>query len=522
MKKKTSIMTLRDCIRDAGEFYSTTVALGTEEGRFLAPSLKTAPVVRPGDILVALAERAGEVFGADRLAILPWRVYKVASVKDGTMEVRWVASTGEEDDIDAVKEATLAVGSGGVLTVVGELAEEFRSRDRACNAHVHGKGQSTDGGEANEKENKTVMESFNGKSISIAYTDKTKLAERLVATRMVRRVMCGRMWRWLSANGIDIDMAVAWKTLVDRGRIMANGESAGGTLGRRWGDDDASVYFQQVQDLPCARDEKVFVQLFTKGMKELDYGRYETNLSVFSVEKLEGVSPTLAKKYLRTAVENWEAFMVFTAGSQFVGITKGVVSKIFGGMLREVTWEPTYIRFLLERCLALVFADVLETPVEEFREREHCGSIDISTAEGVATVFRMSLDAVTPTDTEQNYFVRHGPYLSQGSQFGGVMTAAPRWPGGGGQKQGGTGSGSSSGMGRAPTKQPQQPTSILQTGTSKTRQTNGAKGVTFQQPCMHQLMHDLQVINLSGTVCAPCRKTAWDFEHLNIKAVLTS
>ena len=67
-------------------------------------------------------------------------------------------------------------------------------------------------------------------------------------------------------------------------------------------------------------------------------------------------------------------------------------------------------------------------------------------------------------------------------------------------------------------KQPSQPVSILQTGASKAKLTNGAKGVTFQQPCMHQLMHDLQVINLSGTVCAPCRKTSCDFEHVNIKA----
>ena len=402
MKKKTAVMTLRDCIRDAGEFYSTTVALSTDEGRFLAPSIRATMAVQAGDILIALVERAGEVFGADRLAILPWRVYRVASVKDGTMEVRWVASTGEEEDAEVVKEASLAVGSGGVLTLVGELAEEFRSRDRASSGHATGKGPSVEGSEASEKESKTVMEPFNGKSINIAYTDKTKLAERLVATRMVRRVMCGRMWRWLSANGIDVDLAVAWKAMVDRGRIMANGESAGGTLGRRWEDDDASVYFQQIQDLPCAQDERVFVQLLSKGMRELDYGRYETNLAVFSSEKLEGAPPTLAKKYLRTAVENWEAFMVFTAGSQFVGVTKGVVNKMFEGPLREVTWEPTYIRFLLERCMALVFGDVLETPVDEFRARDHCGGIHISTAEGVATAFRMSLDAVTPTDTEQN------------------------------------------------------------------------------------------------------------------------
>jgi hypothetical protein len=156
---------------------------------------------------VALAERAGEVFGADRLAILPWRVYIVASVKDGTMEVRWVASTGEDEDVEAVREASLAVGSGGVLPVVGELAEEFRSRDRASSVHATGKGPSVEGSDATEKEGKTVMELFNGKSINIAYTDKTKLAERLIATRMVRRVMCGRMWRWLSANGITNEVS---------------------------------------------------------------------------------------------------------------------------------------------------------------------------------------------------------------------------------------------------------------------------------------------------------------------------
>jgi hypothetical protein len=210
--------------------------------------------------------------------------------------------------------------------------------------------------------------------------------------------------------------------------------------------------------------------------------------------------------------------MVFTAGSQFVGVTKGVVNKMFEGPLREVTWEPTYIRFLLERCMALVFGDVLETPVDEFRARDHCGGIDISTAEGVATAFRMSLDAVTPTDTEQNYFVRHGPYLSQGSRQGGVMSVAPRWPVMGAQKQGGTGSGNGNGVGRTPAKQPQPPVSILQVGASKAKQTNTAKGVTFQLPCMHQLMHDLQVVNLSGAVCAPCRKTACDFEHVNIRA----
>ncbi len=32
-------------------------------------------------------------------------------------------------------------------------------------------------------------------------------------------------------------------------------------------------------------------------------------------------------------------------------------------------------------------------------------------------------------------------------------------------------------------------------------------------------MHDLQVVNLSGAVCAPCRKTACDFEHVNISSL---
>jgi len=31
-------------------------------------------------------------------------------------------------------------------------------------------------------------------------------------------------------------------------------------------------------------------------------------------------------------------------------------------------------------------------------------------------------------------------------------------------------------------------------------------------------MHDLQVINLSGMVCAPCRKSSCDFEHVDVKA----
>lgn len=58
------------------------------------------------------------------------------------MEVMWMASAGEEDDTEAVKEASLAVGNGGVLMVVGELAEELSSRNRTSSDHAPGKDAS--------------------------------------------------------------------------------------------------------------------------------------------------------------------------------------------------------------------------------------------------------------------------------------------------------------------------------------------------------------------------------------------
>lgn len=49
-EKEKASMTLQDCIRDAGEFCSTTATLSTDEGRFLAPSIRVTPAVEAGDI----------------------------------------------------------------------------------------------------------------------------------------------------------------------------------------------------------------------------------------------------------------------------------------------------------------------------------------------------------------------------------------------------------------------------------------------------------------------------------------
>jgi hypothetical protein len=36
-------------------------------------------------------------------------------------------------------------------------------------------------------------------------------------------------------------------------------------------------------------------------------------------------------------------------------------------------------------------------------------------------------------------------------------------------------------------------------------------------PCMNQLMYDLQVTNLTSSVCAPCRITSCGLEHVEDK-----
>ena len=85
----------------------------------------------------------------------------------------------------------------------------------------------------------------------------------------------------------------------------------------------------------------------------------------------------------------------------------GVVHKILRGLPRDVTREPTYFRLLLERCLALVFADILETPVVALRAREHGGSSISAQRWGAAMVFGRGFEhggsEGKPTRMRENY-----------------------------------------------------------------------------------------------------------------------
>jgi hypothetical protein len=78
------------------------------------------------------------------------------------------------------------------------------------------------------------------------------------------------------------------------------------------------------------------------------------------------------------------------------------------GYADDMQQQLAYVRFLMERGSGSFF-NVLQTSVVDFRKRDRCATIDISSAEGVASMFRANLSSITSTDVEQNYFVRHTP-----------------------------------------------------------------------------------------------------------------
>ena len=170
--------------------------------------------------------------------------------------------------------------------------------------------------------------------------------------RGAHRMMEDRVQRLVSTNGIDFDCEKAWNILVKRGRAWTQGDSREGLIEARLAEDGSSVFFRYIQDLECATSHKTFCALFTVGMGGSGaMGQYDTDLQTFAPVAIFQLnsSQSATMERIRTALGTWEAFMVFSCGTQLEGVVKDAQARLFRGDLSYIVWEPSYIKYLLDR-----------------------------------------------------------------------------------------------------------------------------------------------------------------------------
>jgi hypothetical protein len=467
----------------------------------------------------ALAAAVLEKLSPEDLVRQPLVIYRVTSVCMGVISACLLTQQAPRGVLmTSLWPATATFPlSGGAIVARGEL-------ERALSVQFPetAKKESGDAGR------KTYVDVFNGGKL-VMYTDKGRLEERMWFARGGHRMMAARIQRLVCNNGIDFDYDKAWQVLTKRGRAWTQGDSREGMIEARLAEDDSSVFYRYLQDLPCAGTSKTFCALFTVGMGGSGaMGHYDVDLQTFSPVPLTVLNllQSSVMKRLRVALGTWESFMVFSCGTQMEGVVKDIQQRLFRGDLSSIMWEPAYIKYLLERALAGVYTDVLETSHDDYGRRAFTEGRNISDARGVASVFAAVLDAIKPTHMEQDHFLRTtGAWMTRlvsgrgsgawGIPSAGVSVSAAK-PLGGWKANpatlsshvvaaGGTSTISASAGGN---------------GNGGVTRTTGGHGVTVQGgprlPCKHQLMHDLGVLNLQNNVYNGCRKQPCDYEHVDI------
>ena len=335
----------------------------------------------------------------------------------------------------------------------------------------------------------------------------------------MRRMAEDKLLRIFCLNGVDFDAEKAWTVLVERGIEWLHGDKTFGHASTKAKDDETSLWYRKLVDLPCGQSPRVFKAFTSGGFARMGkFGHFKVGLQDFSRVDLDRESDSHIARLenLRTAIDNFEAFLIFFAGTSKSGVTKSVRDNLFGGGMSSEFWKPRYLRYLCEETIAKVTHSVLTARKDDYMA-EYPG-VDCSTPEGTAAMIRTAFDELQPTDKGQLFFMWT---FDSGSRPTHSDSTQPlkRLTNDVGQEE----------VVKETSDKPTTRWGGAKDNTSKqdvSKKSKGGRGSAFTPrvydtpkkdlPCRSHFLNALGVTNLKGSVIGACRYEKCGFMHVDL------
>ena len=431
--------------------------------------------LEPGDFVVALRVLPGHALTWPELQQTWLDFYKVQRVTTSGTQVMFAQSMGPTREVaDPGPSAPEFIRGGGeVLRAIGGLFRRLQSAPETKTADSDGMGHKN-----------CFYDAVTGNILR--YTDKTNVAARVPASRVMRRLSTREVLDSLMEDDVYFDGTKAWSKLVREATIRQElhrpGTSAGGRL---------AVYkWSAIQRLPVTKRGQDYF------LKMADGAWDEISLSSFSDISLSTSNNNSDKMALAGALENVGRFFTFCHGGSWDSIVQPFVVRIREDDWSEDTWEASFLRNELEGVFRLFFHVLHGTSTAACRH-EHGG--ELGTPATVGDWLGQLLENLVPEEGRQNWFIRRQapPTVKESSRSTVPKTSAPVLSKPGGSR-------GTSG----------QPTNTLSAGASGTRQTS--RPDTGDRFCRYHFLHALGVQNMNGAPYRACTESHCRYHHPNV------
>ena len=416
--------------------------------------------VEPGDFVAVLRSKPNEPLTWTELQRKLLDFYRVQRVTSGGVQVvfvRTVGKAGADDDRTVDTTPIVIPGSGEVLRATGGVLMNLRQELGTKAAAEDGTGHKN-----------TFFDAITGTSLK--YTDKTNVAARVSASRVMRRLSTEPVLTSLMDDTLHFDAKKAWEKLAREATIRQERQRTGVRT-----EQHLAVHkWSTIQRLPVAtRGHEYFLRIADGNWGGSPEVNSEISLNWFTDVPLSSTNNNANKMAIASALENVGRFFIFCHGGTWDTFLLPFVSRIREGDWSEDIWESSFLRCELEGVFRLFFHTLHGTSTT------HCYSEyggNLATPVTVGMWLEQLLSDLEPTDPRQNKFLRQ----------------------------------------RVSTKP--QTTSVLAkpTGARSSSTLAPSKPVAEDRFCRYHFLHALGVNNVSGVPYDACREVSCRYRHVDV------
>jgi hypothetical protein len=402
--------------------------------------------------------------------------YKVQRVTAGGIQVVFAQSMGptRADDDDGADSAPVLIRGGGeVLRAIGGLLQRLQSAPVTKTAASDGVGHKNE-----------FFDTITG--TKLRYTDKTNVATRVPASRVMRRLSTREVLNSLMEDDVHFDATKAWSKLVREAAIRQEQHRPGVRT-----EQHLAVYkWSAIQRLPVTKRGQDYFLKTAEGSWD------EISLSLFSDVPLSTTNNNADKMSLAGALENVGRFFTFCHGGSWDSVVQPFIVRIREGDWSDDSWESSFLQNELEGVFRFFF-HVLHGTSTKVCQSQHGGNL--GTPKTVGDWLEQLLEELEPIEARQNRFLRQRVATAGKERPHSVTpkTSAPALtkPVGSRDKSG-------------------QPTSARSAGVSGTHQTS--KLDAGDRFCRYHFLHALGVEGVNGAPYRACTESPCRYPHPDV------
>ena len=440
-------------------------------GGTLEEGLETVAAAEPGDFVAVLRHLPATILTWSTLMKKRMDFFRILQVSPAGVELVFADSVGPDDEDDDDEEdcpdnLPIWIPSNGTV---------FRATGRVLTYLRRTLGTKTTASDSSGHKN-TFCDSISG--TLLRYTDKTNVAGRVPASRVMRRMSTPEVLHALMDDDVHFDASKAWAKLEREATIrvdLYDPTRKTPLPSQKW---------TAIQQLPVTKRGKEYFLRLAEGQwggrpdesNDLSLGWF-SRVPLTSKDKHDNVGDKLA---IATTVENFSRFLVFCHGGSWEATLQPFVSRVREGDWSENVWEASYLRHELERRLVL-FYHCLYSSSTQSCTNDYGG--DLSSPATVEAWMARLLQDLVPTESRQNKFLRDHPVLfTRPTPATGAATSKPH--------------------------QPQSKQPISERNSSTVAQDKGAF-------CRYHFLNQLGVHTLAGKPYRPCQDQKCAYPHID-------